>query len=156
MKIILDNKEYKNIWDNIYSNFKFDPSVDQKVNPFEFDNDYVCYKLNSVWSEEQEKIVNEIFKEISQDNLYALDWNHDCFEYNPSENIELDYHYHDNDRNVEVYFPSYYPNGDYYFFVSKDLKYGMLGHPWRKEIYVFGKELIEAFSKNENELNITK
>ena len=156
MKIILDNKEYKNIWDNIYSNFKFEPSINQNVNPFEFDIDYVCYKLNSGWSEEQEKIVNEIFKEISQDNLYALDWHHDCFEYNPSENIELYYHYHDNDRNVEVYFPSYYPNGDYYFFVSKDLKYGMLGHPWRKEIYVFGKKLIEAFSKYENELNITK
>ena len=156
MKVILDSNKYNNLWDSIDDKFKFHPSVDIDVVPFEFDIDYVCYKLNSVWSEEQEKIVNEIFKEISQDNLYALDWNHDCFEYNPSENIELDYHYHDNDRNVEVYFPSYYPNGDYYFFVSKDLKYGMLGHPWRKEIYVFGKKLINEFSKFENELNITK
>ena len=24
-------------------------------------------------------------------------------------------------------------------------KYGLLGHPWRKEIYVFGNELIKKF-----------
>lgn len=32
----------------------------------------------------------------------------------------------------------------------------MLGHPWRNELYIFGKELMDEFSKAENELNITR
>ena len=40
------------------------------------------------------------------------------------------------------------------FFVSKDFRYGLLGHPWRKEIYVFGDTLIEQFKQNEELLNI--
>ena len=30
------------------------------------------------------------------------------------------------------------PNGDYYFFVSKDWSVGLYGHPWRKELIVVG------------------
>ena len=44
-----------------------------------------------------------------------------------------------------VYFPSYYPNGDYHFFIDKDWSFGMFGHPWKQEIVVWGKELIEMF-----------
>ena len=105
---------------------------------------------------EQEKIVNDIFKNISNDDLYALDWQHDCFEYNPNDNLELDYHYYDNDRDVEVYFPSYYPNGDYHLFLSKNWSYGMFGHPWNKEIYIFGEKIINGFQKKEDDLNITR
>lgn len=32
----------------------------------------------------------------------------------------------------------------------------MLEHPWRSEIYVFGKKLINVFKNKEMELNITK
>lgn len=154
MKVILDKNVYNDIWDNIYKKFKFKPSVDTNVKPFEFDIDYKSYKLKSVWNEEQEKIVNNIFKQISNDEIYALDWQHDCFEFNPKEEIPLDYQYHDNKRDCEVYFPSYYPNGDYYFFISKDFSYGLLGHPWREEIYVFGNELIKNFKSKEKELDI--
>ena len=156
MRIILDKKIYNEIWNILYSKFKFNPSTDINVVPFEINNDYVCYKLNSVWNDNQERKVNDIFKKISDEDLYALNWNHDCFEYNPNENIKANYHYHDFDRNVEVYFPTYYPNGDYYFFISKNWDYGMLGHPWRNELYIFGKELMDEFSKAENELNITR
>lgn len=156
MKVILDEKLYNKIWDKIYNEYKFCPSINNTVIPFEFNVEYVCYKLNSYWNMEQEKAVNNIFKSLSNDDLYALDWQHDCFEYNPNENIELGYHYYDKDRRVEVYFPSYYPDGDYHMFLSKDWSYGVLGHPWRKEIYIFGKKLIKEFKKMENELDITK
>lgn len=156
MKIILDKNKYNEIWKILNNKFSFNPSIDINVAPFEFNIDYVCYKLNSVWTDNQEKIVNDILKKISNEDIYALDWHHDCFEYNPNENIKAKYHYHDTDRDVEVYFPTYYPNGDYYFFISKNWEYGMLGHPWRKELYIFGKELMDEFSKAENELNITR
>lgn len=156
MKVILDEKTYDNIWNKVYTKFKFKPSTDINVTPFEFDIDYRSYKLNDIWTEEQEKIVNDIFKEISNDDIYALDWHHDCFEFNPKEEITLDYKYHDADRDVEVYFPRYYPNGNYYFFISKDFSYGLLGHPWRKEIYVFGNELINKFENKMKQLDLSK
>ena len=154
MKVILDDKVYNDIWakiDKIIVNF------DTIGVPFELDiNNYKSYKLNTIWNEEEEKIVNDIFKEISKNDIYALNWQHDCFEFNPQEEIPLYYHYHDFDRNVEVYFPSYYPNGDFYFFVAKDFSYGLLGHPWRKEIYVFGNELIDKFDGKMEQLDLSK
>ena len=63
MKVILDKNLYKEIWDKIYEVFKFNPSTDINVKPFEFNINYKNYKLKSIWNEEQEKIVNNIFKE---------------------------------------------------------------------------------------------
>ena len=156
MKVILDEKLYDEIWNRIEKEYNFYPSKYKKINTFEFNIENICYQLNSCWSAEQEKIVNDIFKKLSNDDLYALDWNHEFFEYNPNENIELGYHYYDTDREVNVYFPSYYPNGDFHMFLSKDWSYGMFGHPWRNEIYVFGKKIINEFENKEKELNITK
>lgn len=153
MKVILDEKLYDDIWDEFEKRFKFDSR--SKI-PFVFDMNYEIFDLNSGWDEKQEKIVNNIFKEISDDDIYALDYWHDCFEFNPKEDIPYLYNYHDNDRDVQVYFPRYYPDGDYHFFVSKDFSYGLLGHPWRKEIYVFGHKLIKGIKKKSKELNITK
>lgn len=114
------------------------------------------FKLKTMWNENQEKIVNTIFKELSDDDIYALEWQSDCFEFNPNENIEYEYHYHDDERNVEVYFPTYYPNGEYYFFIAKDFSYGMFTHPWKKQIYIWGKKLIEKINQNIDVLNLEK
>lgn len=154
MKVILDKDLYNNIWDEVNEKFKFNPSTNINQTPFELKDNYKIYKLKSIWTKEQEKIVNNIFKEISKEDIYALDWEHDCFEFNPSEEISLNYHYHDDNRNCEVYFPSYYPNGDYHFFIAKDFSYGMLGDPWRKEIYVFNDNLINSFESKIGELEL--
>ena len=52
----------------------------------------------------------------------------------------------------DAYFPDFYPDGDYYFFVQRDLKWGYLGHPWRREIWLFGAPLIGALSPKLEEL----
>lgn len=41
-------------------------------------------------------------------------------------------------------------------FLSKDWSYGMFGHSWKNEIYIFGKKIINEFKNKEKELNITK
>ena len=156
MKVIVDDKLYRKIWKQIYRKYKFNPTTDKTVIPFKLKSKHVCYKLNSYWTPEQEKIVNEIFEKMSDKDIYALDWQSDGFEYNPKENIELFFNYYDEERNCQVYFPSYYPDGDYHMFISKDWSYGMLGHPWRDEIYIFGEQLIKEFANKESELNITK
>ena len=153
IKIISDELA-KEIWDFIFEKYKFNPSTKTDTEPFVFDVKVLCFKLKSIWNEEQELIVNDFFKKNSSNEIYALDWQHDCFEYNPHNYNEMKKQWFDQSRDCYVYFPSYYPNGDYFFFVSKDFRYGLLGHPWRKEIYVFGDTLIEQFKHNEELLNI--
>lgn len=153
IKIISDELA-KEIWDYMFEKYKFNPSTKIEEIPFVFDVKVMCYKLKSLWNEEQELIINDFFKKISCDEIYALDYCHNCFEYNPHYYNEIKKQWYDQSRDCNVYFPSYYPNGDYFFFVSKDFRYGLLGHPWRKEIYVFGDTLIEQFKHNEESLNI--
>lgn len=155
VKVIFNQKLYKEIWDRIHNDFGFFPAsfINQTIKS---KIKYRAYKLKSYWTEQEEKIVNSIFIEMSADDIYALDWQHDCFIFNPREEIPLYYHYYDKDRDCNVYFPSYLPDGDYHFFISKDWSYGLLGHPWRKEIYVFGNELIKKFEDKMNELHIEK
>ena len=46
--------------------------------------------------------------------------------------LSLDDAYYDRVRDCTVYFPEYYPDGDYHFFVSKEWSFGLYGHPWKK------------------------
>ena len=110
-----------------------------------------CY-----FSEEQEKIINSIFCKVHPQDMYALDWQHDCFIYNPCEEIPLNYWFYDTKRDCNVYFPSYYPDGDYHFFASFDWQIGLYGHPWKKEIIVVGENLIHEFEKVQSMLGIAE
>lgn len=114
------------------------------------------YKLGKIWNEEQEAVINFILCEVIGKEMYALDWHHDCFLFDPNERIPTGYEYYDDARNCNVYFPEYYPNGDYHFFVSKDWTLGLYGHPGRKELIVAGEELILAIEKNLAELGLKK
>ncbi|MCM1329778.1 MAG: DUF2716 domain-containing protein [Ruminococcus sp.] len=153
MEIILDKEKYDKIWEKIDCEFMFTGRGDNWISlPFETKK----YRLNSIFSDEQEKIVNSVFCGVNPKDMYALDWQHDCFIYNPCEEIPPYYWFYDEKRDCNVYFPSYYPNGDYYFFVSLDWRLGLYGHPWRKEIIVAGNELIREFEKVKDELDITE
>ncbi len=55
-----------------------------------------------------------------------------------------------------VYFPSCFPNGDYYFFVAKDFSYGLFGVPFKNELYVTNKKLISLISEKANELGLSE
>ena len=118
---LLDMYLTKKIWDKIYNEFKFNPSTDVNIKPFSFIITSKCYKLSTVWNEEQECLVNEIFKNLSLDNIYALDWNHDCYEFNPYDYQQISKQWYDTERKCNVYFPTYYPNGDYLFLLVKIL-----------------------------------
>ena len=36
---------------------------------------------------------------------------------------------------------------DYYFFIEENFEFGYLGHPWRQEIWIFGRYAAELFCK---------
>ena len=157
MKVILNDRHISAIWNKIGREFCFHPSCKTNSKSWlSLPMSYKKYHLNEVLSEAQEKIINSIFCKVNAGDMYALDWQHDCFIYNPCEEIPFDYCFYDADRNCNVCFPSYYPNGDYHFFASHDWSIGLYGHPWRQEIFVAGEQLIQEFDKVQDLLNITE
>lgn len=155
MQVILDGKLYDQLYDKMNRNYHFSPRWG--TIPFSFPHPYQLYRLGSTsWTQEQETRVNGIFEALVPEDgfLYALDWQHEYFMFNPRERIPLYYHYHDDERDCNVYFPSYWPDGDFHFFIAADWSFGMLGHPWRSEFYLWGDELITRFQREAEYLEL--
>ncbi|MDR7250575.1 hypothetical protein J2W41_003356 [Bacillus pumilus] len=72
--------------------------------------------------------------------MLALDWQHECYWITPYGSFEKDEF---GDWAVPVL-----PNGDYYFFLSKEMHWGLLGHPWEQSITIFGEGLIDSFTRH--------
>ena len=153
MQIILDEKMYSEIWERFYAEYSFDREAEQWVRPA---LPHKMYRLRKLWTEEQERIVNGIFSRHCPQTMYALDWQHDCFLFSPDENIPPDLRFYDAKRDCNVYFPCYYPDGDFHFFLSSDWQLGLFGHPWRSEICVMGNELIAEFEKLKEQLDLAE
>lgn len=151
MNIIYGNELYRKIWDDIELCFNY-PS---RNGEFKCDKSYKNFRA-TIWNEQQKSTVNEIFIKVSDEELYALDWQHICFSYNLNKNIAYNTWWHDEQRNCNVCFPTYYPDGDYHAFISKDYNYGLFGEPWKQEIYVVGEKLISLFIDNKVALNISE
>nr|MDH3176160.1 DUF2716 domain-containing protein [Bacillus pumilus] len=82
------------------------------------------------------------FRSLSeQTNIcLALDWQHECYWITPYGSFEKDEF---GEWTVPVL-----PNGDYYFFLSKEMHWGLLGHPWEQSITIFGEGLIDSFTRH--------
>ena len=156
MQVIKNKDLYRTIWDKIYSDYSFHPSTGSHGKWLKPEGVFRKYKLGKIWNEEQEAVINSILCEVIGKEMYALDWQHDCFLFDPNERILTGFEYYDDARKCNVYFPEYYPNGDYHFFVSKNWTFGLYGHPWRKELIVVGEELISAIEKNCFELGLKR
>lgn len=154
---VLDDDEENRVWDQIFSEFDFEPaSVRKGVLPFRIEKEHRVYQLKKIWNEDEERLVNGLMCELGEEELYALNWQHDCFAFSPETEYQYQLQWYDEERGVNVYFPSYWPDGDYYFFLTKDFSTGFLGHPWRKEIWVIGKKMIEAFERVKDVLDIER
>jgi len=145
----LSKNEYGQIWDRIYRDFKFKPST--SIFPsFKVPHPYITFNISDYFGEstdldaydELEGRVLDAFIECTMRGEYilALDWQHECYWINPRLAFERD-------EFGEWAIPIF-PNGDYYFFIQKDFKWGFLGHPWEESITIFGNELINAFNRH--------
>lgn len=152
MQVIQDQQLYNALWDRVYQDFGFRPAETAWL---KLPQPNRKYRAAGVWTEAQEKTVNSIFAGLGIQNMYALDWQHDCFVFSPQENLPYGFSYYDAERDCNVYFPSYYPDGDYFFFLSQDFCCGLLGHPRRSEIFVMGDPLIEAFENLKEQLGLS-
>lgn len=156
--LLLDKTEqYNAVWDRVYKELGFHPGMSESV-PFDIKVPHAVYSIDKMTENDidvMEKTAGEIFAGISAGKVYALDWQHSALLYdpkNPDEQKDFrveDEHYIGGGYNV--YFPSFYPDGDYFFFIAKDFSFGWLGHPWRREVWIFGEKLlpeIEAVYKD--------
>ncbi|WP_205660729.1 DUF2716 domain-containing protein [Bacillus velezensis] len=92
-----------------------------------------------------ELIVLQILKALQsctlkQEFIYALDWQHECYLFNPHAPIDKD--------EFGEWLVSVIPNGDYCFFIHQDFQWGLLGDPRQQTITVFGSPLIRAIERN--------
>ena len=96
--------------------------------------------------------------------LYILDWQHssykikinylDADDYNRIIFKENGFLYEKNihNFNANYYLPSIYPDGDYYIFITKDMKSGVFGHPLEQSICVFGEKMVKIILSNKPQL----
>ncbi len=162
--LLLDDKEYRAVWDRVYSYLKFAPSVDKNV-PFDIPVNFEVYNIYEIsqWNESANDIIKSIFACCMDhdDYIYALDWQHSGFRYNPKSEMPLEKSKFITDKRYSgggynAYFPDFYPDGDYYFFIAHDFRWGYLTHPWQRKIWVFGDSLIEEIREHAAKIGFVK
>lgn len=155
--MVLSKSESVDVWERVYKEFNFKPAMNKGVVPFQFNIPYDVYDISKMSLEQldsMEKVINEIFIECTNegDKLFALDWQHSNFIFDPRDPNEQKSSFVKDERYLgggyNAYFPSYYPDGDYYFFIAYDFSYGYLGHPWHQKVWIFGDKLMKAFERS--------
>lgn len=141
--------------------------------PFEIKKPHIVYAIDDLTVDQIDAMnvkVKECFAETVREGerLYALDWQHSSFVFDPNAEPSGDPPWlgdgnttgfpeppvcqfiHDErylNGGYNAYYPTFFPDGDYHFFIEENLEYGLLGHPWRLEIWVFGERLISNIEK---------
>lgn len=161
--VLLPDDEYNKVWDRIYADFRFSPSIVNNHPAFLFSMPVDVYDISQSnlyqGNEQSNMTMKAIFIGCMNDDdfMYALDWQHSCYRYNPrilvaKENPTFIYDKRYFGGGYNAYFPEFYPNGDYYFFISKSFSWGYLTHPWLKKAWVFGESLMPKIRKNMDDL----
>ena len=152
---LLDRETENILWNKIDQEYQFSPAYEKTPYPWiQIPSPFRSFSLKTVWNDGQEALVNSFFVQLGVSELNVLDWQHDCFSFCPNGFGKLVKEYYDDERNCNVYFPSYYPDGDYHFFIDQDGKFALFGHPWLQEIVVYGQELIDLFEENKLALEL--
>lgn len=156
--MLIDNTPmYDEIWDKVDNILKFKPKCQHTHSmlfsvPFQIEEKHCIYGIENM-RDEQIDLMKDTMKAVIAEitakdkRIYALDWQHSAFLYDPHGNEPqkvlqvIDSRFEQGWYNA--YFPSFYPDGDYHFFIEQDFEFGWLGHPWRQEIWIFGEKLIE-------------
>ena len=122
-----------------------------KLIPFDVDGNYKTTP--------QIELIKLIFSECMgrDDYIYAIDWHHSWFKYNPKINEPYGlYMMYETLEDTKAYFPHFYPNGDYYLFVSKNFDWGYLTHPWQEKVYVFGEKIVALMEEKYQNIGFIK
>ncbi len=141
--IKLNGIEYNGIWDRFYEIFNFNPSIYKRNWPsFKEPSPFITYDISNNYDDsvldEWYEISLKVMKECTgeEEFIYALDWQHESYLFNPHL-----------DKPIGRWTIEPFPDGDYYIFLPKDFRWGILTHPWEETICIFGKDLLDSFLK---------
>ena len=150
MKLSKENEDF--ICNFVKNELRFMPSCysDTHFLPFSINRPFSVYDISKI-NDEHYKFLREIMPTVLADclqeghQIYALDWYHNIILYDPrnpnntqsSEPCTPSF----NTQGI-AYYNDFYPDGDYYFFLDKYGSFGYLSHPWREEVWVYGKPLV--------------
>ncbi|MBP9477974.1 MAG: DUF2716 domain-containing protein [Sebaldella sp.] len=161
--LVLEENESDQIWENVHKKFNFNPKGKSSLSPFTFTipvDVYNIHDLSQKYETAKKILISSFVKCMNNDEyMYALDWQHTDFRYNPrittpkEDTFIADERYHGGGYNV--YFPSFYPDGDYYFFIAKDFTWGYLTHPWLEKAWVFGNQFRDYIRQNSEDLGLS-
>lgn len=147
-----------NDWINnfIKDSLHFHPSCDNdNFLPFAINRPFSVYGISDM-TDEQIDLLYEVAPNAIQNclvpgyKIYSVDWNHKTVLYDPLDPDSAEYDCYTPPRftkNGLAYFNEFFPNGDYYFFIDRFGAFGYLSHPWREEVWIFGKSLVNEFEK---------
>ena len=155
---IINDKTTEELWKFIKEHLKFRPSYhndNSDLPTFDFrEFKYLEYDISKMrfdsrlYQSEFERIVANILDE--DEFVYVLDWQHQSFVYDPRikklhPNVAITnsgevYEYTSEGDIFYESLPTFYPNGDYFFFVSSKYKWYYFSHPWKKRIWIIGEE----------------
>jgi hypothetical protein len=150
----LSKADYKFIWDWIHSELSFRPSTYAADWPSIHTEQPFCkFGIGFLWKGEYDegqharfiKSAIDAFTDITPygETIYALDWQHDCFYYDPRTlNVGM---LLESESSVQAI--SFIPDGDYYIFITKNFQNVWFGHPWEKSVTLVGTRLISAAKK---------
>lgn len=150
--IELSELEYEKVWNKIDDDLKFKPSISRfRFRPFKVPSPFITYDISDYYGEINDLEVYDdleektllVFQDITTEDewIYALDWQHQCYWINPYLEFEK--------NEFDEWKIPIFPNGDYYFYINKNFEWGILGHPWKQTITIFGKDLINSFEKHQ-------
>lgn len=151
---ILDNSEYDRAWKFVYEDLSFKPNAEfERLITIPFPNK--CYDIS--------KFYNEGFSEQLYDNLHqcavnyfnriakgkrllALNWQHECYSFDPRLPFETD--------KFGEWLISVFPNGDYIFFLTKAFRDGIFADGLNLTISFFGEDMIKEIESKQPEILI--
>ncbi len=157
--MVLKGKEYDLAWEKLRRVVNFHPNCADRYTqslfpPFEIEQPFVIFDIENTTDDDdimEEKIIQAFINCTAPGKkMYAFDWHHSTFIFDPRNPEEQSSEYISDPKyfggGYHACFPVFYPDGDYYFFTAEDLSYGYLSHPWRLEVWIFGDELISEFN----------
>ncbi|MFL5730485.1 MAG: DUF2716 domain-containing protein [Cytophagaceae bacterium] len=149
---ILSQQDYSKAWDFINNELSFKPNSNGE-GLIKLPSPNKKYDIHNFYNENfSEELYNNLhnyilgyFKQLSKGNrLLALDWQHDCFSFDPHLPFEKD--------EFDEWLIPAFPNGDYLFFLTKDFKNGIFADGINLSISFFGDDLINIIQHEKPEI----
>lgn len=141
VRMLFDDPEHDAVWNRFEERFAFKPSMSVFPGIAEPPAS-VTWHLAAVTDAPDGGAVDELQAVIKRglracaspgEALYWLDWQHQGYRFDP----------HRAGAYGQPRWPgSAYPDGDYYLYVTRDVRLGTFGHPWEDSLCVFGDDLL--------------